>query len=902
MHNDAEEQRSIVRMLGAVLGDVIREQDGEDVFQQIEAIRRASVAFHREGTEDSASHLSGQLGQLSVAEAVRFVHSFTTFLQVTNLAEDHMQRRRGRAGDARTDTLAGALRALADAGEKPSAALGVLARGLIAPVITAHPSEVRRKSVRDHQAAIADDLDALDRAASPTEREETEADLRRQVAILWRTRLLRNFRVAVDDEIDNAVSYFERSFIPAIPALYAHWENLLGVETVDASLTLRSFLRLGTWVGGDRDGNPNVDGRTMRSALTRQAGAILRFYLERVHALGAELSLSSRFTGVTDELLALSNRAGDDSAQRTDEPYRRALSGIYARLAATLTALTGEAPFKTPTVEGEHYTDPTQLRSDLITIHRSLLQHQGKSFRRGPLPRLIRAVDVFGFHLATLDLRQNSAVHARVAAELLKAAGVADDYAKLDEDARCELLIQELSHGRLLASPFATYSDETRKELETLAAAAEVKKLYGPVSIRNYIISNTQSVSDLLEVYLLLKEVGLFRPGPEPQTDIFAEPLFETIGDLRAAPDTMAAYLAVPLVRTLHGKDGFQEVMIGYSDSNKDGSYLTSIWELQKASRALYGVANDAGLRLQLFHGRGGAVGRGGGSSFEALLAQPAGTVGGRIRITEQGEVVANKYGDRELARQSLETLTAGVVMASLARQHDRGADARRGETMDKLSQAAMRAYRSLVYETPGFAEYFFAATPIAEIADLNIGSRPTSRQATRSIEGLRAIPWVFSWAQSRAMVPGWYGFGSAVKDSGVEIALLKDLYASWPFLTSAIGNMEMVMVKSDMSIARRYAGLVTDEALATKVFGAIRDEWTLTYNTLLAITGQTELLQKTPDLAATIRSRLPYIDPLNHLQIELIARRRAGDESEAVREGILLAINGVAAGLRNTG
>ncbi len=901
MLNDAEEQRSIIRMLGAVLGDVIREQDGEDVFRQIEDIRRASVAFHREPSQDAAAHLSAQLGKLSVAEAVRFVHSFTTFLQVTNLAEDHLQRRRGRVGDDRPDTLAGALRTLKETGARPGAALGVLSKGLIAPVITAHPSEVRRKSVRDRQAAIADDLDALDRAVTPTEREEAEADLRRQVSILWRTRLLRNFRVAVDDEIDNAVSYFERSFLPAIPALYAHWEDLLGVETADASLNLRSFLRLGTWVGGDRDGNPNVDGRTMRSALARQAGAILRFYLDRVHALGAELSLSSRFTGVTPELLNLAEQAGDGSSQRTDEPYRRALSGVYARLAATLTALTGDAPPKTPAVKGERYTDPTQLQSDLITIHRSLLQHQGASFRRGPLPRLIRAVDVFGFHLATLDLRQNSAVHARVAAELLHTAGVIDDYAKLDENARCDLLIRELSHGRLLASPFASYSEETRKELETLAAAADVKKLYGPVSIRNYIISNTQAVSDLLEVYLLLKEVGLFRPGPAPATDIFAEPLFETIGDLRAAPDTMTRYLSLPLIRALHGKEGFQEVMIGYSDSNKDGSYLTSIWELQKASRALHGVVGDAGLRLQLFHGRGGAVGRGGGSSFEALLAQPEGTVDGRIRITEQGEVVANKYGDPDLARQSLETLTAGVVVASLA--HPKEEDAtRRGDTMDRLSQAAMQAYRRLVYETPGFADYFYAATPITEIADLNIGSRPTSRQATRTIEGLRAIPWVFSWAQSRAMLPGWYGFGSAVRDTGLSFSQLKDLHQSWPFFTSAVGNMEMVMVKSDMSIARRYAGLVKDRQLADKVFDAINAEWTLTYNTLLAITGQTELLQKNPDLASTIRSRLPYIDPLNHLQIELIARRRAGDESEAVREGILLAINGVAAGLRNTG
>ena len=544
METDAEEQRAIVRMLGAVLGDVIREQDGEDVFQQIEAIRRASVGFHREPSESAATLLSAQLGKLSVVEAVRFVHSFTTFLQVTNLAEDHVQRRRGRAGDARQDTLAGALRSLA----KPEAARDVLSRGLIVPVITAHPSEVRRKSVRDHQAAIAIDLDALDRAASATERSDAEMDLRRQVSILWRTRLLRNFRIAVDDEIENAVSYFERSFVPAIPALYAHWEDLLGIDTPDATKGLRSFLRLGSWVGGDRDGNPNVEGRTMRQALSRQAAVILRFYLDETHALGAELSLSSRFTGVTPELLDLADRAGDGSAQRTDEPYRRALSGIYARLAATLDALTGEQPGKAPIVKGERYGDPMQLKADLVVIHQSLLKHQGKSFRRGSLARLIRAVDVFGFHLATLDMRQNSAVHARVAAELLRAAGVVEDYAKLDEETRCELLIRELGHGRLLASPFATYSDETRKELETLKAAADVRRQYGPTSIRNYIISNTQSVSDLLEVYLLLKEVGLFQPGAEARTEIFAEPLFETIGDLRAAPETMARYLALPLV------------------------------------------------------------------------------------------------------------------------------------------------------------------------------------------------------------------------------------------------------------------------------------------------------------------------------------------------------------------
>jgi phosphoenolpyruvate carboxylase len=528
--------------------------------------------------------------------------------------------------------------------------------------------------------------------------------------------------------------------------------------------------------------------------------------------------------------------------------------------------------------------------------------HHGPTFASGPLPDLIRAVEIFGFHLARLDLRQNSAVHARVVAELLKVAGVCADYAALSEDERCALLLAELAHGRLLHSPFADYGEEARREYEILTAAAEIKRHYGRDSIRAHIVSNTTSISDLLEVYVLLKEVGLFTPGDRPVTQVFAEPLFETIIDLRAAPDIMRRYLALPLIRTLVEPVGIQEVMIGYSDSNKDGSYITSTWELHQASVALAEVARDAGVRLQLFHGRGGAVGRGGGSSFEALLAQPAGTVGGRIRITEQGEVVANKYADPELARQSLETLAAGVVLASLSKPAHPPSAARDAATMDALAREAMAAYRALVYDTPGFADYFYAATPISEIADLNIGSRPTSREAARSIQGLRAIPWVFSWSQSRAMLPGWYGFGSAVERSGTPISLLKELYERWPFFSSALANMEMVLAKSDMAINARYASLVEDRALADHIFGEIAVEWERTNAALLAITGQGNLLENNPELSAVIRSRLPYIDPLNHLQIELIRRRRRGDTDNAVREGIHLTINGVAAGLRNTG
>ena len=775
--------------------------------------------------------------------------------------------------------------------------LDLLQHALIAPVLTAHPSEVRRKSVLDRQHAIADQLDALDGAGSELERAAIDRELVRQVSIFWRTRLLRPVRLVVEDEIENAVSYFERSFLPALPALYAHWLDVLGGPS-----TLNSFLRVGSWVGGDRDGNPFVTAAILRRAVARQSRAVLTDYLEKIHGLGAELSISGRLTEVTPELQALADAAHDTSAHRSDEPYRQALKGVYARLAATYVRLTGEPPPRVVVAEGEAYPTPDDLKHDLETVSGSLIAKHGESFATGPLPSLIRAVDTFGFHLARLDLRQNSAVHARTVADLLKGAGVVADYEALGEDERCRRLLAELGDRRLLWSPFADYADETMREMEVLRAAAEVKRLYGRDAIRAYIVSNTQSVSDLLEVYILLKEVGLFAPGDPPRAQIYAEPLFETIADLRAAPRTMETYLALPLIKALVEPIGLQEVMIGYSDSNKDGSYLTSTWELYQISRELGVVARDAGLRLQLFHGRGGAVGRGGGSSFEALLAQPAGTVNGRIRITEQGEVVANKYADPELARQSLETLTAGVVLASLRPTEDTEVAAPAAQVMDTLSRSAMGAYRNLVFETPGFVAYFYGATPIAEIADLNIGSRPTSRQTKRSIEGLRAIPWVFSWAQSRVILPGWYGFGSAVAEAGVSWDELAELHAGWRFFSSALANMEMVLAKTDMAIARRYAALVEDHLAADAIFGRIEAEWERTTEALLRITGQSSLLEHSPDLAAVIRSRVPYIDPLNHLQVELIGRRRAGEDTETVREGIHLTINGIAAGLRNTG
>jgi len=520
----------------------------------------------------------------------------------------------------------------------------------------------------------------------------------------------------------------------------------------------------------------------------------------------------------------------------------------------------------------------------------------------GALGRLIRAVETFGFHLATLDLRQNADVHQRVVAELLKVAGVEANYLELPEDARVELLRRELASERLLASPFAEYADETKSELAIVRAAATAHALYGPAAITTYIISKCESVSDLLEVNVLLKEAGLYRPSSAAQAPVMVVPLFETIQDLQNSPRVMRAWLSLPEIQATTQVRGHQEVMVGYSDSNKDGGYLTSVWSLNQATRALAQVFEEARTTMQIFHGRGGAVGRGGGSSFAAIRAQPTGTVQGHIRITEQGEVIAAKYGTRESAAANLEAITAATLLATLEPATASAAETTRfAQAMDAISKDAFGTYRSLVYETEGFKTFFRQMTPLLEIAQLKIGSRPASRTKSDRIEDLRAIPWVFSWAQARVMLPGWYGVGQALQ-AFPDQGLLREMAASWPFFQATLDNLEMVLAKSDMAIAARYATLVEDSALSASIFGKIRDAWSVTHDSLLSITQQTRLLEKHPMLDASIRLRLPYIEPLNLLQVELLKRHRAGEQDDRVREGIQLSINAVATALRNSG
>jgi len=883
-------QNADVRFLGRLLGDVIRAYGGEQLFRRIEHIRTTSVDRHR-GITDALSMVRG-LDALTLDDTLAFVRSFMLFSMLANLAED----RQGVAHEA-GDDIASALKTLAAQGIDAAQAAALLDKALIVPVLTAHPTEVMRKSMIDHRNRIAELMHQRDAGREETlDGDVIEQSILRQIALLWQTRPLRRERLYVADEVANAQAYLRDVFLPALPALYARWERALRHRP-------RSFLRMGTWIGGDRDGNPNVVAGSLHLALNKGAVTVLADYMDKLHALGKELSISTELAAATPEVNALAERSGDKYSGRLDEPYRRAITGIYARLAATYQELIGREPPRPAVVHGDPYGHPDELRADLVAIAHSLSQGGARLLSSGgALGRLIRAVETFGFHLATLDMRQNADVHERVVADLLRVAGVADNYLQLEEAARVALLRRELASERLLASPFASYAEETTKELAIMRAAAKAHLMYGPACITTYNISKSESVSDLLEVYVLLKEAGLYRGHAPAPAAIMAVPLFETIGDLERSPQVMRDWFALPEARAIVAALGYQEVMVGYSDSNKDGGYLTSVWSLHQATRALAQVFAEAGTPMQIFHGRGGAVGRGGGSSFSAIRAQPQGTVQGRIRITEQGEVIAAKYGTREGAMANLEAITSATLLASLGTRAASIDDAARfAVAMESISKAAFHNYRALVYETEGFKIFFRQMTPLLEIAELKIGSRPASRTQSDRIEDLRAIPWVFSWAQARVMLPGWYGVGQALHSFNDQ-GLLREMLDAWPFFRTTLDNLEMVLAKSDMGIAARYATLVEDRALADRIFTRIRDNWQITRDSLLSITRQSRLLEKNPALDTSIRLRLPYVEPLNLLQIELLKRHRAGENDARVREGIQLSINAVATALRNSG
>ena len=900
-----------IRLLGQLLGDTVREQAGAAAFDAVESIRRFSVAFERSGDEETGRDLDALISSLGSGAALTVIRAFGYFSLLANIAEDrHHLRRRGAyqaEGALQNGSLARSFMRLSEARIGPDKVAAALENFYVSPVLTAHPTEVQRKSTLDAERAIAALVAERDQLKSSRERADNEARLRARIVQLWQTRVLRTRKLTVRDEIENVLTYYRTTFLTEIPKLYVELERLLGRP-------VPSFFRMGNWIGGDRDGNPNVDASTLVFAVSEHAETVLRHYLVQAHELGAELSMSLELVGVTPELLALADRSGDDNEHRADEPYRRAISGVYARLAGTLRDFTGGEALRHALAPAPPYLGPEELLADLQTIRASLEANHGGAMIAGRLAPFIRAVEVFGFHMATTDLRQSSDKHEASLAELFAVARIEADYAALGEKARRDLLMAQLADPRSLRIYGRLYSAEAEKEFAIFERARDLRLQFGPDTIRHYIISHTESVSDLLEVLLLMKEFGLMRgtlaeaDRAAARVDLVISPLFETIEDLRGAEGIMRDFYALPGIADLvRNSGGVQDVMLGYSDSNKDGGYFTSNWELYRASTALAKMfASEKGVRLRLFHGRGGTVGRGGGPAYEAILAQPPGTVNGQIRLTEQGEVINAKYANPDIGRRNLETLMAAALEATFCAADGPPPDEFMA-TADALSTASMAAYRKLVYETPGFVDYFFAATPIAEIAELNIGSRPASRKATRKIEDLRAIPWSFSWGQSRVALPGWFGFGAAVEaflaqDRPARLAVLRRMNEEWPFFRAILSNLDMVMAKTDMGVARRYAGLVPDRDLAARIFAEIEAEWRRAGDALAAITGANERLADNPALARSIAHRFPYIAPLNHLQVELLRRWRSGRGDEAAQRGILVSINGIAAGIRNTG
>lgn len=935
--------RQDIRNLGKILGDVINECEGQEVFNAIEQLRQTAVKFRRQGEDKDNQILKKKIKDLAEGDANSIVRAFSYFLHLSNIAEDRDQtRRKHKLWQEKGETIPGslqhAIKLLHEAGLDNEQILTDLSKACIMPVLTAHPTEVQRKSTLDLHRSIAQQLRYMDATHAPLESARQQEKLTGLIAALWQTRMLRQNKLNVADEIDNALSYYTSTFFSTVPQLHLDMGALLRKSSDSVfdvnNLALQPFVRMGSWIGGDRDGNPNVNADTLEQALVRQCVHVIRYYLDEVHSLGSELSISQSLMHISDDLDALSKISQDPSSHRIDEPYRRACIHIYARLAATAISLTGRRLARRQTYKAKPYKNAQELASDLNIVRESLDDNHAALVSRLRLAHLCQAVEIFGFHLATADLRQSSDVHERVLTELMQHAevtldGKAVNYSQLSEADRIRVLQQELHEPRPMVSPWVEYSAETQKELAILRMAASCRARFGQAAIGQAIVSHTETLSDLLEVLVLQQETGLISPtanSQRPTAGLMVVPLFETIPDLERGPEIMDKWLSMPEVsaRVKHVQDGIQEVMLGYSDSNKDGGYLTSNWSLHQAELSLVKVYKKHDVRLRLFHGRGGSVGRGGGPSYDSILSQPPGTVNHQIRLTEQGEIIQGRYKDAEVGRWHLELFVAATLEASLNESRtDHDFAANYGEIMAWMSETARKAYRDLVYGTKGFNDYFFTSTPIREIAGLNIGSRPSSRKASQRIEDLRAIPWSFSWAQCRLPIPGWYGMGSALNkylsEGGPDNKLsrterlqrLQSMANEWPFFRTLLSNMEQVLAKTDLVIGKAYSELVPDEALRNTVFNNIATEFKSTCKAFVEITGH-ELLAKDEQLQAALDERFAYIDPLNHLQIELLHRIRHGRSKEdqdnqnepesSNQRAIHMTINGIAAGLRNSG
>ncbi len=906
-----------IHLLGNLLGETIIEQEGRDLFDLVEEIRALAKA-HRKGDPEAGERLIARVESLPLSQARVVVKAFSTYFQLVNLAEEQERvrvlRKRARAAWERDEpmdeSIAGAIERLRAEGLSADEVQGLLQHLLIMPVLTAHPTEAKRRTVLRKLSRIADTLHSLDfLQMTPLEDERRMEFLREEITSLWQTDQTRSRQPDVLDEVRNGLYYFENTLFDLVPQIYDELRAALARYYPDNTFEIPAFLRYGSWMGGDRDGNPFVTLTVTEETLREQKKTVLRQYQSAFDRLHGHLSTTARY-GISDELRASLERDATLFPERArfvrsrypNQPYRQKMFFIYDKVGATLED--NNRPWRHERMLRERiFPDAESFLAELRMVQRSLREHGGTRLAEGRLTDLIQQVEIFGFHLATLDIRQHAERHRAAMSELFERYGMAKVYEHWPEERKVELLTKELLSPRPLAPAHLDFSDPTNETVELFRLIRRAHERVGKEAIQSYVISMTTGASDILSVLLMAQDAGI-------ADDLDVVPLFETVADLHAAPAIMRGLFTNPAYkRHLEARGQAQQIMIGYSDSNKDGGYLTANWELQLAQRALAAVCDEYGITLTLFHGRGGSIGRGGGPANRAILAQPPESVRGRIKLTEQGEAITNRYANSEIAHRHLEQLVNAVLLTSGERPEY--SPARGGEweaAMLELSPLAERAYRALIHESPAMLRYFHDATPIDEISQLNIGSRPAKRKATTGIGDLRAIPWVFSWMQSRVTLPGWYGLGGAfcewVGEDEARWAMLSTMYHEWPFFRAMVDNAQMSMRKADMLIASVYATLA-DEATREAIFPVLRDEFDRTEEAILHLTAQGDLLNNEPWLQRAIRVRNPYIDPMNYIQVALLHRLRDNPDSadaDDLRDAILLSVNGIASGLRNTG
>ncbi|SNP36246.1 phosphoenolpyruvate carboxylase [Streptococcus pneumoniae] len=880
-----------VLILTELLEDITKNMLAPETFEKIIQLKELS-------TQEDYQGLNRLVTSLSNDEMVYISRYFSILPLLINISEDvDLAYEINHQNNIDQDYLGKLSTTIKLVAEKENA-VEILEHLNVVPVLTAHPTQVQRKSMLDLTNHIHSLLRKYrDVKLGLINKDKWYNDLRRYIEIIMQTDMIREKKLKVTNEITNAMEYYNSSFLKAVPHLTTEYKRL--AQAHGLNLKQAKPITMGMWIGGDRDGNPFVTAKTLKQSALTQCEVIMNYYDKKIYQLYREFSLSTSIVNVSKQVREMARQSKDNSIYREKELYRRALFDIQSKIQATKTYLIDDEEV------GTRYETANDFYKDLIAIRDSLLENKGESLISGDFVELLQAVEIFGFYLASIDMRQDSSVYEACVAELLKSAGIHSRYSELSEEEKCDLLLKELEEDpRILSATHAEKSELLAKELAIFKTARVLKDKLGDDVIRQTIISHATSLSDMLELAILLKEVGLV---DTERARVQIVPLFETIEDLDHSEETMRKYLSLSLAKKwIDSRNNYQEIMLGYSDSNKDGGYLSSCWTLYKAQQQLTAIGDEFGVKVTFFHGRGGTVGRGGGPTYEAITSQPLKSIKDRIRLTEQGEVIGNKYGNKDAAYYNLEMLVSAAINRMITqKKSDTNTPNRYEAIMDQVVDRSYDIYRDLVFGNEHFYDYFFESSPIKAISSFNIGSRPAARKTITEIGGLRAIPWVFSWSQSRVMFPGWYGVGSSFKEfinkNPENIAILRDMYQNWPFFQSLLSNVDMVLSKSNMNIAFEYAKLCEDEQVKA-IYETILNEWQVTKNVILAIEGHDELLADNPYLKASLDYRMPYFNILNYIQLELIKRQRRGELSSDQERLIHITINGIATGLRNSG